>query len=73
VSPHAFLSRHETPVNDLGLYGICDAIEISSDTALAVEHKIGPYVPGGPADVQAAAQALCLTEMLALPVGIRHE
>ncbi len=52
----------------LGLYGICDAIEISRGTALPVEHKIGPYVPGGPADVQAAAQALCLAEMLGIDV-----
>ena len=52
----------------LGLYGICDAIDISPGTALPVEHKIGPYVPGGPADVQAAAQALCLAEMLGIDV-----
>ena len=52
----------------LGLYGICDAIEISPDAALPVEHKIGPYIPGGPADVQAAAQALCLAEMLGTDV-----
>jgi len=52
----------------LGLYGICDAIEISPGTALPVEHKIGPYVPGGPADVQAAGQALCLAEMLGIDV-----
>ena len=58
----------------LGLDGICDAIEISPGTALPVEHKIFPYVPGGPADVQAAAQALCLAEMLGIdapPPGLR--
>jgi CRISPR-associated exonuclease Cas4 len=54
--------------NRLGIYGICDAIEVSPGTALPVEHKIGPYVPGGPADVQAAAQALCLNEMLGIDV-----
>ena len=54
----------------LGLYGICDAIEISPGTALPVEHKIGPYVPGGPADVQAAAQVLCLAEMLGIDVPV---
>ena len=54
----------------LGLYGICDAIEISPGTALPVEHKIGPYVPDGPADVQAAAQVLCLAEMLGIDVPV---
>lgn len=48
----------------LGLYGICDAVEVSPSGATPVEHKIGRYVPGGPADVQAAAQAMCLEEML---------
>jgi CRISPR-associated exonuclease Cas4 len=52
----------------LGLYGICDAVEMSVSSVLPIEHKIGPYHPGGPADVQAAAQALCLAEMLAIDV-----
>lgn len=52
----------------LGLYGICDAVEVSSSSIVPVEHKIGPYLPGGPADVQAAAQAACLREMLDIPV-----
>jgi CRISPR-associated exonuclease Cas4 len=52
----------------LGLYGICDAIEMSAGLVLPVEHKIGPYVAGGPADIQAAAQALCLGEMLGIDV-----
>ncbi len=52
----------------LGLYGICDAVEMSEGPVLPVEHKIGPYVPGGPADVQATAQALCLAEMLGAEV-----
>jgi CRISPR-associated exonuclease Cas4 len=54
----------------LGLYGICDAVEVTATTAVPVEHKVGRYVPGGPADVQAAAQAICLSEMqddLAVP------
>jgi CRISPR-associated exonuclease Cas4 len=52
----------------LGLYGICDAVEMSATSVLPIEHKIGPYHPGGPADVQAAAQALCLAEMLSMDV-----
>ncbi|MFI2712161.1 CRISPR-associated protein Cas4 [Micromonospora sp. NPDC018662] len=52
----------------LGLYGRCDVVEIGHGTAIPIEHKIGRYQPGGPADVQAAAQALCLREMLNLDV-----
>jgi len=48
----------------LGLYGVCDAVEISASSVVPIEHKIGPYVPDGPADVQAAAQTVCLREML---------
>ena len=49
--------------DSLGLYGICDAVEMAPATLVPVEHKVGRYVAGGPADVQAAAQALCLREM----------
>ncbi|ABD12702.1 CRISPR-associated exonuclease, Cas4 family [Frankia casuarinae] len=52
----------------LGLYGVCDVVEISSTSAIPIEHKVGPYVPGGPADLQAGAQALCLRDMLTLDV-----
>ncbi|GIG93073.1 CRISPR-associated protein Cas4 [Plantactinospora endophytica] len=52
----------------LGLYGRCDVVEIGQRTAVPVEHKIGEYRPGGPADIQVAAQALCLREMLDLDV-----
>jgi CRISPR-associated exonuclease Cas4 len=49
----------------MAIYGICDVVEITlSGPAIAVEHKVGAYLPGGPADVQVAAQALCLNEML---------
>ena len=34
--------------NRLGLYGICDAVEMSASSVLPIEHKIGPYHPGGP-------------------------
>lgn len=40
-------------------------VEIHADgTVLPVEHKSGPYRPGGPADIQVAAQAMCLEERL---------
>lgn len=57
---------HALPVwNDtLGLVGVCDAVELRADgRVMPVEHKSGRYRPGGPADVQAAGQALCLEEM----------
>jgi CRISPR-associated exonuclease Cas4 len=52
----------------LGLYGRCDVVEIGHDTAVPVEHKVGAYRPGGPADLQAIAQALCLRETQDLDV-----
>ena len=52
----------------LGLYGVCDAVDVSPSTVTPVEHKVGRYVPGGPGDVQAAAQAICLEEMLGTEV-----
>ncbi|WP_231640836.1 CRISPR-associated protein Cas4 [Nocardiopsis sp. NRRL B-16309] len=49
----------------LGLSGVCDVVEIHADgTVLPVEHKSGSYKPGGPADLQVAAQAMCLEERL---------
>lgn len=48
----------------LGLTGVCDVVEIRADgTITPVEHKSGDYHAGGPADVQLAAQAMCLEEM----------
>lgn len=48
----------------LGLTGVCDVVEIHDDgTIVPVEHKSGDYHPGGPADVQVGAQAMCLEEM----------
>jgi CRISPR-associated exonuclease Cas4 len=54
--------------NTLGLYGRCDVVEIGKGIAAPIEHKVGAYQPGGPADVQVAAQALCLRDMLDLDV-----
>ena len=48
----------------LGLTGVCDVGEIHDNgKIIPVEHKSGDYQPGGPADVQVAAQAMCLEEM----------
>ncbi|MEV7903028.1 CRISPR-associated protein Cas4 [Streptomyces anulatus] len=62
---------HALPVwNDRhGLTGVCDTVEVHADgRILPIEHKSGRYVPGGPADLQAAAQAMCLEEMFSRPV-----
>ncbi|MGW0710517.1 CRISPR-associated protein Cas4 [Streptomyces sp. NPDC002643] len=62
---------HALPVwhDAYGLTGICDTVELHADgRILPVEHKSGRYHPGGPADVQAAAQAICLQEMFRTPV-----
>ncbi|HEY0636018.1 MAG TPA: Dna2/Cas4 domain-containing protein, partial [Pseudonocardiaceae bacterium] len=56
----------------LGVHGVCDVVEFTADGPRPVEHKSGRYVPGGPADVQVAAQVLCLREMfdVQIPSGI---
>ncbi|WP_329304610.1 CRISPR-associated protein Cas4 [Streptomyces anulatus] len=57
---------HALPVwhDGHGLTGICDTVELYNDgRVLPVEHKSGRYIPGGPADIQAAAQAICLKAM----------
>jgi CRISPR-associated exonuclease Cas4 len=54
----------------LGLHGICDVVQFTSDGPVPVEHKSGGYHPGGPADVQVAAQVLCLREMFGAPVPL---
>jgi CRISPR-associated exonuclease Cas4 len=55
-----------------GLHGICDVVVFNSQEPTPIEHKSGRYQPGGPADVQVAAQVLCLREMFdaAVPVGV---
>lgn len=57
---------------ELGLHGICDVVEFSDDGPTPIEHKSGVYRAGGPADVQVAAQVLCLREMFdsAVPIGV---
>ncbi|QKW53552.1 CRISPR-associated protein Cas4 [Streptomyces buecherae] len=62
---------HALPVwhDGYGLTGICDTVELHKDgRILPIEHKSGRYHPCGPADVQAAAQAMCLEEMFQHPV-----
>lgn len=52
----------------LGVHGVCDVVQFGADGPLPVEHKSGGYRPGGPADLQVAAQVLCLREMFDAPV-----
>ncbi|WP_017540925.1 CRISPR-associated protein Cas4 [Nocardiopsis halophila] len=49
----------------LGMTGVCDVVELLPDgTVLPVEYKSGAYKPGGAADVQVGAQAMCLEERM---------
>lgn len=56
----------------LGLHGVCDVVEFDDEGPTPIEHKSGVYRPGGPADIQVAAQVLCLREMFdsEVPVGV---
>ena len=57
----------------LGVHGVCDVVQFDAGgQPTPVEHKSGGYRPGGPADLQVAAQVLCLREMFdaAVPTGI---
>jgi CRISPR-associated exonuclease Cas4 len=56
----------------LGLHGVCDIVQFTSDGPTPVEHKSGSYRPGGPADLQVAAQVMCLREMFDadVPAGL---
>ncbi|MFD4224774.1 CRISPR-associated protein Cas4 [Streptomyces griseus] len=68
----AIRTVHALPVwhDGHGLTGICDTVELHADgTVLPVEHKSGRYHPAGPADVQVAAQAMCLEHMFKTPVA----
>lgn len=51
----------------LALAGRADAIEISGDEVVPVEYKMGTR-HGDAAEIQVCAQALCLEEMLGVPV-----
>ncbi|MGA4545148.1 CRISPR-associated protein Cas4 [Uniformispora flossi] len=54
--------------DSLGLTGICDVVEIRHGAVTPVEHKSGCYQPGGPGDVQVAAQAMCLEAMFGVEI-----
>ncbi|SER77891.1 CRISPR-associated exonuclease, Cas4 family [Lentzea xinjiangensis] len=57
---------------ELGMHGVCDVVEFGAGGPTPVEHKSGTYRAGGPADVQVAAQVLCLREMFdaEVPAGV---
>jgi len=55
--------------DSIGLVGRADVVEFLSDgTPYPVEHKVGPRKYRAADEVQLCAQALCLEEMLGLPV-----
>jgi CRISPR-associated exonuclease Cas4 len=58
--------------DEFGVHGVCDVVQFNADGPLPVEHKSGSYRLGGPADLQVAAQVLCLREMFdaAVPMGV---
>lgn len=54
-----------------GLHGVCDVVQFDDHgVPTPIEHKSGSYRRGGAADLQVAAQALCLQEMFGLAVGV---
>ena len=52
----------------LGLTGKADTVEFAGGVPYPVEYKVGRPKAGGHDEVQLAAQALCLEEMLGVPV-----
>ncbi|OXM47541.1 CRISPR-associated protein Cas4 [Amycolatopsis alba] len=58
--------------DELGMHGVCDVVESPGGEPVPVEHKSGSYRPGGAADLQVAAQVLCLRRMFdaAVPRGV---
>lgn len=54
----------------LAIHGVCDVVQFGADGPLPIEHKSGSYRRGGPADLQVAAQVLCLREMFDRPVPV---
>ncbi|WP_280458543.1 CRISPR-associated protein Cas4 [Nocardia carnea] len=74
VSRDGIRCWHALPIADdeLGIHGVCDVVEFRATGPVPIEHKSGTYRPGGPADLQLAAQALCLQKMFQtdVPVGI---
>ncbi|GAA0591751.1 hypothetical protein GCM10010174_03520 [Kutzneria viridogrisea] len=59
--------------DELGIHGVCDIVQFDGHGhPHPVEHKSGRYHPGGPADLQLAAQVLCLRAMFQaeVPFGV---
>lgn len=54
--------------NKLGLIGKADVVEFYDDKLLPVEYKVGRRRMDRHADLQLCAQAMCLEEMLDMPV-----
>lgn len=52
----------------IGLIGKADAVEFVDGVPYPVEYKVGARRPGGHEDLQLCAQALCLEEMLGVPI-----
>lgn len=58
----------EVSDTELGVHGICDVVEFPDGQPVPVEHKSGSYRPGSAADLQVAAQVICLRRMFSAPV-----
>ena len=54
---------------ELGLIGRADVVEFHGETPFPVEYKVGRRKPDSHADLQVCAQAMCLEEMLRVPVA----
>ena len=52
----------------LGLYGVADVVEFQGETPYPVEYKVGERRQWAHERIQICAQALCLEEMLGVPV-----
>lgn len=53
---------------ELGVHGVCDVVKFPDGQPVPVEHKSGSYRPGSTADLQLAAQVICLRRMFSAPV-----
>ena len=54
--------------DELGLIGKADVVEFHGQTPFPIEYKVGRRKPDRHADLQVCAQAMCLEEMLGVPV-----
>ncbi len=65
---HRTWTSLEVADRELGVHGVCDVVEFRAEGPIPIEHKSGGYRPGGAADLQVAAQALCLRRLFDAPV-----